>query len=68
MDLYFEDNRYQNLTPQLCHDKKNFQKRYKINFNGYFGNKIMSYVTERYNLAILMDFSANKNQNDKFHS
>ena len=67
MDLYFEDNRYQNLTPQLCHDKKNFQKHYKINFIGYFVNKSMSYVSERYNVAILIDFSANKKQNEKFH-
>ena len=60
MDLYFEDNRYQNLTPQLCHDKKNFQKHYKNNFIGYFANKSMGYVTERYSLAILIDFGANK--------
>ena len=68
MDLYFEDNRYQNLRPQLCHAKKNFQKHYTSKFIAYFGNKSMSYVSERYNLAILIDFSANKNQNEKFHN
>ena len=39
---------------------KRLQKHYKRNSIGYFGNKWMSHVTERYNLSILIDFSANK--------
>ena len=57
MALYFEVNRYQKLSVR---GKKTLQKHYKSNFICYFGNKRMSYVTERYNLTILIDFSANK--------
>ena len=38
------------------------QKHCKRNFIGYFGDKGMNYVTETYNLAISIDFSANKTQ------
>ena len=46
--------------------KKVLPKHYKTNFIGYFGNKGMSYDTERYNLAILIGFSANKTQRKNF--